>query len=234
MNIILCAYNWSGCEALRLLKEKKNNIYVYTHKSNYFEPDLEDYCKINKVNYSLKKISTKNLPFKPDLIISISYKFKISHDVLSISRFKPFNLHPSLLPKYKGCSSIPWAIINNEKYAGFSYHYMNKDFDSGNIILQKKVIINKFDLQTTLYYRVMFESLKFFNQALNLVKKKNLGKKQISRGTYYKRGAPYAGKLNKKWSTNKKKQFIRAMIFPPRPLAKFKNKSIKNIKELNK
>ncbi len=234
MNIILCGYNWSGCEALRLLKEKKNNIFVYTHKSNYFESDLEEYCKINKVKYTLSSISLKNLPFKPDLIISISYRFKIPTEVLKISKFKPFNLHPSLLPKYKGCSSIPWVIINNEKHTGFSYHYMTENYDRGNIILQKKVGISKFDLQITLYYKVMFESLKYFNQVVQLVKKNFLGKKQIGSGTYFKRGAPFDGKLNNEWSAQKKKRFIKSMIFPPRPLAKYKKKYIKSINDLNK
>ena len=76
---------------------------------------MEEYCKDKKVRFSLKKISKSNLPFIPDLIISISYKYKIPDNVISISKFKPFNLHPSILPKYRGCSSITWAMVNGEK-----------------------------------------------------------------------------------------------------------------------
>ena len=54
MNIILCGYHWSGCEALNYLLKKKNKVFVYTHKSRYFEPDLEEYCKDKKVRFSLK------------------------------------------------------------------------------------------------------------------------------------------------------------------------------------
>ncbi len=234
MKIILCGYNWSGCEALRRLMHKKNNdIFVYTHKSKYFESDISEYCEMNKIQYSYKKITLTNLPFKPDLIISISYKFKIPIKVLKTSTYPPFNLHPSLLPKYKGCSSIPWAIINNEDYTGYTYHYMNNQFDSGNIILQKKIKIHKFDFQSTLYYRVMFESLTKLDDVIKLAKKKYVGKKQMGRGKYFSRGAPFQGRLNPSWSKDKKNRFIKSMIFPPRPLAKYKKKSIKNIKDLN-
>ncbi len=234
MNIILCGYHWSGCEALNYLLKKKNKVFVYTHKSRYFEPDLEEYCKDKKVKFSLKKISKSNLPFIPDLIISISYKYKIPDNVISISKFKPFNLHPSILPKYRGCSSITWAMVNGEKEVGFTYHYIENKFDSGNIILQKKMIVNSFDFQMTLYYRVMFESLKYIGDVIKLVKNNFKGRKQLGNGKYFKRGAPYDGKISSDWSNLKKKRFIKAMIFPPLPLAKYKNNFIKNFKEIKK
>jgi methionyl-tRNA formyltransferase len=224
--IILCGYNWSGCKALELLLRKKYKVFVFTHQSKYFESDLEKFCKNRKINYSLKKISKRVLPFKPDLIISVSYRYRIPSDVLSLSRFKPFNLHPSLLPKYRGCSSLTWAMVNGEKKCGFTYHYMDSNFDTGNIIFQKSMNIKSYDLQVTLFYRVMFMSLRYFNQVLSLVFSNTKGRKQKGRGSYYPRGAPYKGILNKNWSKERKHNFIKAMIFPPRALAKYKAKSI--------
>ena len=166
------------------------------------------------------------------MIISISYKYKINSDILSLSKFKPFNLHPSLLPKYRGCSSITWAMVNNEKFTGFSYHYMNNKFDDGNIILQKKIKIEDFDLQSTLYFRVMFESLNSLDKVINLVKRGYPGKKQIGPASYYGRGAPNNGKLEKNWSKSKKIRFIKAMINPPWPLSNFNGKIIKTIEDI--
>ena len=232
MNIILCGYHWSGCEALKQLLRNKHKVFVYTHKNKYYEPSLVDYCKKKKINYSLKKISLSNIPFKIDIIASVSYKYKIPDNVIKKANFKGFNLHPSLLPKYKGCSSLTWAMINNEKFAGFTYHYLTNKFDSGKIILQKKIEINEFDLQINLFYRVMEASLKFLPQVIKLVKAKYRGKSQIGKGSYFKRGAPYDGILNPKWSYNKQERFVRSMIFPPLSVAKYKNKKIKNISEL--
>ena len=230
--IILCGYNWVGCRALEYLLKKKYKIFVYTHKSNFFESDLVSYCKKKKINFTTEKICKSNMPFKPDLIISIFYKFKIPIEALNLSKFKPFNLHPSLLPKYRGCSSLTWAMVNNEKNTGFSFHYMDQNFDTGNIILQKKINIKPYDLQSTLYYRVMFESIKSFEEALKLVLKKFIGIKQKGTGLYYKRGAPHDGIIKKNWSNKKKENFIKAMIFPPRKLAKYKNTFIKKLSDL--
>ena len=68
MKIILCGYKLIGCEVLNFLINSKHELYVYTHESPYFIHNLKDACKINKVNFSLEKISIDNMPFKPDLI----------------------------------------------------------------------------------------------------------------------------------------------------------------------
>ena len=63
----------------------------------------------------------------------------------SIKRFiknfkgKILNIHPSLLPKYKGLSTHKKVLLNNEKYSGCTVHYVNSRLDSGKIILQKKL-----------------------------------------------------------------------------------------------
>ena len=75
----------------------------------------------------------------------------IPEKILSISNLGGVNLHPSLLPKYRGAFSCPWAIINGEKTTGITYHYMNKKFDDGNIILQKSVKITKEETAFSLY-----------------------------------------------------------------------------------
>ena len=59
MKIILCGYNWSGCEALKILKKNKHKVFVYTHESTYFESDLVENCKKNKIFFNLKKFLLK-------------------------------------------------------------------------------------------------------------------------------------------------------------------------------
>ena len=82
---------------------------------------------------------------------------------------------------------------------------MNEKYDDGNIILQKSLEIKKFDLQSTLYYRVMFTSLLYFDEVLKKVFNKYPGRKQKGKSTYFKRGAPYDGILNNGWKGIKKK-----------------------------
>jgi len=134
-NIILCGTNWAGCKALEILNSKSDiNLYVYTEQRPYYINDMENYCKKLGVNYSLEKIQKENLPFNPDIIISMYYSYIIPGDILTKNSF---NLHPSLLPKYRGCSSLTWAMINGDKEAGFTYHFMNEKIDDGKIILRE-------------------------------------------------------------------------------------------------
>ncbi len=219
-NIILCGYNWSACKALELLLERRYNIYVYTHKSEWYINDLESFCIRKKIPYSLEKISISNLPFKPDLICSIYYRNIISKDIIDHVSKNIINLHPSLLPNYRGCSSLTWALINGEKEVGFTYHFIDQEVDTGNIIIQKKEKVYDFDTQQSLYYRVMFNGLNYFYEAIDLVFSGYKGKPQEGETSFYKRGCPHKGELNKSWPLDYKERFIRAMINPPLPRAK--------------
>ena len=231
MKIILCGYKLIGCEVLNLLIKQKHEIYVYTHESPYFIHDLKQLCIKQNINFSLDKISINNMPFKPDVICVAYYNFIIPKDVISFCSKKIFNIHPSLLPKYRGCSSITWALINNEKYTGFTYHYIDENIDTGNIILQKKIKINDYDTGGGLYMKVMLEATNHFEYVLKKVTEGYKGIPQKSDGKYYRRGAPYNGVISSKWSYEKIERFIRAMNHPPYPFATFKGIEIKSIAE---
>ena len=227
MKIILCGYNWAGCKALELLLEKEHQVFVFSHTSPYYVNDLEIFCKKRKVGYSLDKIDLKRLPFKPDIIVSIYYRHIIPQEVIQSCNNKIFNLHPSLLPQYKGCSSLTWAMINGESKTGYTYHYIHEGIDTGRIILQKEISIEEFDTQISLYFRVMFEALKDFNFVLDMVFNGFAGYPQDNnKGNYFKRGCPQNGVINENWGEEFTERFIRAMIYPPLPVAEFKNQKI--------
>ena len=81
-------------------------------------------------------------------------------------KYKIINIHPSLLPKYKGLNTHKRALINNEKYAGCTVHYVSPDLDAGKIILQKKILIRKNDTETTLQNRVLKLEHKLYSQSI--------------------------------------------------------------------
>ena len=82
---------------------------------------------------------------------------------------KIINIHPSLLPKYKGLNTHQRAIDNKEKYAGCTVHYVNSRLDSGKIIMQKKVRILKTDSSITLKKRVLKKEHILYPKALKKV-----------------------------------------------------------------
>ena len=91
--------------------------------------------------------------------------------ILSKSFIKNFkgkilNVHPSLLPKYKGLDTHRRAIENKDKYSGCTVHFVNSKLDSGKIILQKKVRILKKDNNNSLAKKVLAEEHKLFPKAI--------------------------------------------------------------------
>lgn len=230
--IILCGYNWAGCKALELLLERNYEVFVYTHQSPWYVNNLIEFCNYKKVKFSTDKITINNLPFLPNVITSVYYRYLFDQDIINVVNKKIFNLHPSLLPEYKGCSSLTWAIINGESHCGFTYHYIQKEVDKGNIIFQRKEKIYEFDTQQSLYSRIMFKSLEHFNEVLDMVIAGNPGKEQPSKGSFYKRGCPHNGKLSRKWDIDKQKRFIKAMINPPLDPAKLEGKNIFSFDDL--
>ena len=85
-----------------------------------------------------------------------------------IKKFKRpiLNIHPSLLPKYKGLNTHRRAIKNNDKFSGATVHLVTPKLDSGKIILQKKVRINKKDSPKTLSKKILKQEHVLYPKAL--------------------------------------------------------------------
>ena len=82
---------------------------------------------------------------------------------------KIINIHPSLLPNYKGLNTHKRVLDNNEKYSGCTVHFVNSKLDSGKIILQKKVKILKNDTPKKLQKRILKQEHKIYPKALLMI-----------------------------------------------------------------
>ncbi len=218
--------------ALDRLLNMGHEVYVYTHKSENLVADLEGLCLKRGVAYTFNKLSVSNLPFIPDIICSIYYRYIFGKEIIDLVKGKIFNLHPSLLPKYRGCSSLTWAIINGEGECGFTYHYVDEGCDTGNIILQNSIKIEDFDTQLTLYHRVMFKAMDSFDEAFDLVAKGVKGIPQVGKSSYYKRGCPLDGIITDDMDSSFQERMVRAMIYPPYRVARYRGYEIETLKEL--
>jgi len=76
--------------------------------------------------------------FEPDLALCIGFPWKIPPDALTAPQHGIVNGHPSLLPRYRGPSPVSWAIRNGEPEIGFTFHYMDAELDTGNILAQER------------------------------------------------------------------------------------------------
>ncbi len=132
--------------------------------------------KIKKkiINYLNKKNAEKNIlselkKNKIDLICLAGFMKILSKTLIKKFKGKIINIHPSLLPKYKGLNTHQRAINNKEKYSGCTVHYVNSRLDSGKIILQKKVKILKTDTSNKLAKRILKQEHILYPKALKKV-----------------------------------------------------------------
>ena len=129
--------------------------------------------KIKKKVFDFKKrnIAERKILFelkknKIDLICLAGFMKIISKNFIKNYNGKILNIHPSLLPKFKGLNTHERAIKNKEKYSGCTVHFVNSKLDSGKIILQKKVKINKNETPKTLAKKILVQEHKLYPKAI--------------------------------------------------------------------
>ena len=116
-----------------------------------------------------KKILVDLKKYKIKLVCLAGFMKILSKDFIKKFNGKIINIHPSLLPKYKGLKTHERALKNKEKFSGCTVHYVSPKLDSGKIILQKKVKISKNDTVNTLAKKILKKEHKLFPEAIKKV-----------------------------------------------------------------
>ena len=171
-----------GSNLKNLIKFAKNKKYPFSVDlifSNTKKAKGLRYSKIYKIKKKVicydKKIKTdkkilKILTQKKIKLICLAGFMKIlSKNFIKKFQGEIINIHPSLLPKYKGLNTHIRAIKNKEKFAGCTVHYVTSKLDSGKIILQKRVKILKNDTPKKLQKRILKQEHKIYPKALQMI-----------------------------------------------------------------
>ena len=201
MKTILFGFTGLGNAVLRGLL-KSNNVWVssvftkkyYSPYPYYNEVQMEDLCeRENIICYIDKKVNSEEVKDlikkdEPDLIIVASFSQIISKDIIDIPKSGIINLHPSLLPKYRGPYPDQGVLLNNEKETGITIHYLTDRLDSGNIILQKRFDISPNENYSSLKKKISDKSEKMITELIELFrsgsKPKGLEQRE-SEATYF-------------------------------------------------
>ena len=224
MKIYVDGYGIVAHSIIRKLIENheilSNNLLVNTYKlkenSEFIEFLENNNIKYFQSAYSNSKVKYLVNEFSPDIIASIYGRRLIPNMILNLARKGTFNLHPSLLPKYKGCFSCPWAIINMEQTTGVTFHEMSSSIDSGSILYQKKINIDYQETGYSLWHKAASEFISRFDDFFQKYRNdEHVIQNMPNGGTYYPRALPFNGVINTSWNEKKIDHFIRALFFPP-------------------
>jgi len=160
---------------IKFSKLKKSPIIIKMIISNNSEAKGLQYANIYKIkkrvfdfknSLSEKKIIDELKQNDINLICLAGFMKILSKSFIKNFKGKILNIHPSLLPKYKGLNTHEKAIKNKDKYSGCTVHFVNSSLDSGKIINQKKVKINKFDTPKKLAKKILIQEHKLYPAAI--------------------------------------------------------------------
>ncbi len=190
------------------LNQIANNFNLLAIVTNYDKPSGRGLKIRNSAvkKYAIRKdielLQPKNLKdpnfvekikkFKPDFIIVVAFRM-LPKVIWSIPYLGTINLHASLLPNYRGAAPINWALINGEKYTGVTTFFIDDKIDTGDILLQKRIKINKTDNAEDLHNSLSKIGSLLINETINGVVNNSIKSSKQEPNKSYKT----AYKLNK-------------------------------------
>ncbi len=161
---------------IKFSKTNKSPISIEFVVSNNSKARGLNYAKIYNIkkkvlNFKNKNLSEKNLLSvlklnNIEMICLAGFMKILSENFIKKFKGKILNIHPSLLPKYKGLNTHKRALNNKEKYSGCTVHFVNAKLDSGKIILQKKVKISKNETEASLAKKILVQEHKLYPKAI--------------------------------------------------------------------
>jgi methionyl-tRNA formyltransferase len=153
---------------------------------------------------------------QPDIIFSFYYRNMLCQEILDIPRLGAFNLHGSLLPKYRGRVPINWAIIHGETETGATLHYMVKKPDAGDIVDQEAVPIGAQDTAQAVFLRVVQAARRVLERQVDAIEQgRNPRRPQDARqASYFGARRPEDGRIDWRDSAPAIFNLIRAVTHP--------------------
>ena len=161
---------------IKFSRTSKSPISVDIVISNNSKAKGLNYAKIYKIKKKVFSFKNKNLTENKILSILKNNNIKmiclagfmkiLSKNFIKKFKGKILNIHPSLLPKYKGLNTHKRALNNKEKYSGCTVHFVNARLDTGKIILQKKVKVSKNETEASLAKKILVQEHKLYPKAI--------------------------------------------------------------------
>ena len=225
--IVVFGYHDVGVECLdALISRGSRVIAVFTHRDN---PEEKIWFKsvaqlARQHGIPVHTPDSVNTPewiarlreMQPDIVFSFYYRNLICQEILAIPRLGAFNLHGSLLPKYRGRVPINWAVLNGEIRTGATLHHMVKRPDAGDIVDQEAVPISPRDTAQDVFIKVTAAARQVLERSLEAIKQGRAPRRpqDEAQASYFGGRKPDDGRID--WHADAQRIFnlIRALTHP--------------------
>jgi methionyl-tRNA formyltransferase len=229
MRVLFFGYSQIGHRAVQLLAGRGDEVLaVVTHRDDprenrWYKTPAEAAAEHGFAVTFSEDLGTGGVEelaerLAPDLILSVFYRDLLSARVLAAARLAALNLHPSLLPAYRGRAPINWVLVNGETETGITLHHMVAKADAGDVVAQRAVPIAPRATALSLYLAVEQAGIELLAEALPLVAAGRAPRipQDLSRSTYFGRRRPEDGRIDWSWPAERIDRLVRA-VAPPWP-----------------
>jgi methionyl-tRNA formyltransferase len=153
---------------------------------------------------------------RPAIIYSFYYRNLIADEVLRLAPRGAYNLHGSMLPKYRGRAPVNWMLVNGETEAGATLHHMVARADAGDIVAQRAVPITDDDTALTLYRKMVPAAATIVRECHPPIVGGTAPRRPqvLAEGSYYGRRRPDDGRIDWNWQARRIFNLVRAVTHP--------------------
>jgi len=233
MRVLFFGYSQIGYRAVELLAERRDEVIgVVTHRDDpaenrWYRTPAEAALAHGLPLFYDEELGPQGIvdlarQSAPDLVLSVFYRHLLPDAVLDTARLAALNLHPSLLPAYRGRAPLNWVLVNGETETGVTLHHMVKRADAGDVVAQRAIPIAPRDTALTLYHKIEAAGVELLREALPLVASGTAPRlaQDESRASKVGRRRPEDGRIDWSWPAARVDNLVRA-VAPPWPGAFF-------------
>jgi methionyl-tRNA formyltransferase len=227
MRCLLFAYSEIGTVGLETLLELGDTVCgVVTHADNPQEQrwwrSVEDAAMARKIpvitpeDPNIPEVLAWAKERQPDIVFSFYYRKMLKRPLLDVARLGAFNLHGSLLPKFRGRAPVNWAILEGAKVTGLTLHEMVEKPDAGDIIGQEAVPILEHENARDVFEKLVPAARQLLTKAVPLLREGRAPRlKQVeSEASYYGARKPEDGRLDWNAPATRVHNMVRALTQP--------------------
>ena len=227
LNAVVFAYHDIGCVGIEALLNAGYEISaVFTHaddpREKTFFGSVAQLCAQHDIAVHAPEDPNHPLwierinKLAPDFIFSFYYRHLLGENLLACARNGGFNLHGSLLPRYRGRAPANWVLVNGETETGVTLHRMVKRADAGAIVAQQRVSISATETALSLHGKLRTSAADLLSETLPLLGRGQLPgiEQDESRATYFGRRTPADGLIDWQQPASRLYNLVRAVTQP--------------------
>ncbi len=222
---VLFAYHDMGYACMEaLLKMGAPIAALFTHRDDAHEEIWWRSCADLAARHDVpvhfdegvKALGATMAALKPAVIYSFSYRHLIPESALKPAPLGAYNLHPSLLPAYRGRAPVNWVLVNGERETGVTLHYMVARADAGDIVGNRAAAIDDSDNALTLYRKLVPLGVDLVEEMHPKIVAGTAPRRKmdISKGSYFGRRKPEDGRIDWRWPARRIFNLVRAVTHP--------------------